>query len=558
MSYNDKLSGSTPGRDASDDVALGRESYQRGAWLDAFQALSRADNTAPLGPEDLELLAMAAYLLGRDDDYLATLERAHQAHLAASADRAAARCAFWLGLRLLSRGEAGRATGWIARAQRLLERDPSDCAERGYLLLPAVQRHILAGNWEAAHSSAATAAEIGERFQDADLIACARQFQGRVLIRQGRVEEGLKLLDETMVAVSAGELSPLVTGLVYCSVIEGCQEVYALDRAREWTGALAAWCAKQPDMVAFSGTCLVHRAEILQLRGKWGDAAAEAERACSRFLPGLDQRPHAAAFYQQAEVYRLRGDVDDAEAAYRSASQWGWEPQPGLALLRLAQGRADTAAAAIRRVANATTEPLERARLLPAVVEILLAVGDVADARAAAVELHEIAARFDTRVLHALAAHALGAVEFAEGDAQTALTRLQRAWEVWQSVNAPYLAARVRVMIGLSCRALNDEDGSALEFSAARAAFETLGAIPDIAHVDTLISSEPAVPNHGLTTRELQVLRLVAAGKSNKTIAVELGLSEKTIDRHLSNIYDKLDVPSRTAAAAYAFAYKLV
>lgn len=544
--------------DALDTLERGRESYGRRAWGDAYESLSLADRAAPLGAEDLELLAISAFLVGRDDDYVRALDRAHHAHLDAGEGVRAARSAFWLGLRLLLRGEMGRATGWLARAQRLLEREEHDCVERGYLLLPVAEQRLAAGDWEAAYATAAGAAEIGDRFREADLIACARHLQGRALMLQGRVEAGLGLLDEAMVAVTAGELSPLMTGLIYCSVIESCQQVYALGRAREWTSALAQWCAEQPEMVAFTGRCLVHRAEIMQLNGAWRDAIEEARRARERFSRGIDQQPTGSAVYQQAEVHRLRGEHAAAEEAYRSASRCGWDPQPGLALLRLAQGRTDAAVAAIRRVVRATTDRLQRTRLLPAYVEIMLAVGDIQEARAACRELEEIAAGFGVGVLGAMAAHARGAVELAEGDAQAALGSLRRAWQVWHQVEAPYVAARVRVLVGLACRALGDDDGARLELDAARAVFERLGAAPDLARIDSLTQDAPSGRPHGLTPRELQVLRLVAAGKTNKAIAVELFLSEKTVDRHVSNIFTKLDVPSRAAATAYAYEHKLI
>jgi hypothetical protein len=277
--------------DVVGDLERGRECYGRRAWADAYRSLSLADQATPLAGEDLELLAMAAYLIGRDDDYLRALERAHHARLDAGERRRAVRCAFWLGLRLLFRGEVGRATGWLARAQRLLEHEEHECAEQGYLLLPVVDQLLAAGDCEAAYATAASAAEIGERCGDADLIACTRHDQGRIRIRQGQVEKGLALLDEVMVAVTAGELSSLVTGLMYCSVIQACQEVYAFGRAREWTAALAQWCAEQPDMVAFTGVCRVHRAEIMQLRGAWQEAIEEAQRARERSEGVSTSRP---------------------------------------------------------------------------------------------------------------------------------------------------------------------------------------------------------------------------------------------------------------------------
>ena len=534
-----------------------RQHYRQRAWTDAFQALFRADQEIPLDAEDLELLAMSAYLIGRDDEYLSALERAHHAHLNAGQRACAVRCAFWLGLRLHFREETGRATGWLSRAERLLEPEAGECAERGYLLLPVVEQRIQSGDFESAYAVAADAAAIGERCGDADLIACARHQQGRIRLQQGQVEIGLALLDETMIAVTAGELSPLVTGLMYCSVIQACQQVYAIDRSREWTVALAQWCDGQPDMVAFAGVCQVHRSEIMQFQGAWPDAIEEARRACAR-SQGVNRQATAAAFYQQAELHRLQGAFAEAEEAYRNASRLGLEPQPGLALLRLAQERTEAAAAAIRRATGATADPLKRMSLLPAYVEIILAAGDIRDARNACQELGEIAQSFDTGVPGAIAAQACGAVDLAEGDAQAALGSLRRAFEVWHRIEAPYAVARARVLIGLACRALGDEDGAGLEIDAARSVFERLGATPDLARIESLLNGAPSGHAYRLTPRELQVLRLVAAGGTNKAIASKLSLSEKTIDRHVSNIFAKLDVPSRTAATAFAYQHKLI
>jgi DNA-binding CsgD family transcriptional regulator len=535
-----------------------RRRYRQRAWADAYQALLFADQETPLEAEDLDRLAMAAYFVGRDDEYLRTLERAYNAHRVAGHIARAVRCAFWLGFRLLMRGEMGRATGWFARAQRELDRDGRDCAERGYLLLPGVEQRLGSGDFETAYAAAAEAATIGERCGDPDLIACARHLQGRIRLKQGQLEIGLALLDETMVTVTAGELSPLVTGLMYCSVIAACRDVYALDRTREWTTALTQWCEGQPDMVPFTGACLVHRAEIMQLRGTWPEAIEEARRACAR-AQGVNRQAAAAALYQQAEVHRLKGEFAAAEQAYRGASELGVEPQPGLALLRLAQERPHAAATAMRRVACTTTDRLKRMGLLPAYVEIMLAAGDVQGARNACRELEELAASFDTGVTGAIAAQARGAVDLAEGDAQAALAALRGAVEVWQRIDAPYAAARVRVLIGLACRVLGDEDGAALEIDAARSVFERLRAAPDLARIDSLV--EGGVPSgrpHRLTPRELQVLRLIAAGETNKAIAGTLALSEKTVDRHVSNIFTKLDVSSRAAATAFAYRHNLI
>jgi DNA-binding CsgD family transcriptional regulator len=352
-----------------------------------------------------------------------------------------------------------------------------------------------------------------------------------------------------MLAATAGELSPVVTGLIYCSVIAICHQVYALDRAREWTSALAQWCQGQPQLVSFAGACLVHRSEILQLGGGWGEAIEEARRATERISRPMDR---AAASYQEAEIHRLRGELGGAEEAYRRASQLGREPQPGLALLRLAQGDREAAATAIRRVVAATTDRLERARFLPALVEILLATGDLEEARRGCQELEEIAGWVKSEGLGAMAAHARGALLLAQGDAPAALDPLRRAFTVWQKLEAPYPAARVRVLLAKACGALGDREGARLELDAAREAFRALGAASDLAALD----GSPR--GHGLTARELQVLRLVSSGKTNKAIARELSLSEKTVDRHVSNIFNKLAVSSRAAATAYAYQHKLV
>jgi DNA-binding CsgD family transcriptional regulator len=518
-------------------------------WSDAHRSLTLADRRGGLGRDDLERLATAAYMLGRDDEYLDATERAHHAHLDAGDPVRAARCAAWLSLNLLMRGELARSTGWVARAERLLERAGADCAERGYVLLPAMIRGHMEGDDAASYAAATAATEIAERFGDVDLHALALHEQGLSLLKLGRVEEGLRLLDEAMVAVCAGELSPIVTGLLYCSVIDGCQTVHAVRRAQEWTAALTRWCDEQPDIVAFTGRCLVHRAEILQLHGAWDDALREARRAGDRMSRAGN------AFYRQGELHRLQGDHALAEEAYRAASRCGTEPQPGLALLRLAQDKGAAAAAALRGLGGGAAEPIARIRLLPAYVEIMLGVGDVEAARAACSELEALAPDFASDLLDAAVAEARGAVELAAGDAQGALAPLRRAADGWDRISAPYEIARVRVLLGRACRAAGDHESAALELDAALERFRELGAAPDVARVEALLGRERP---HGLTPRELQVLRLVAAGATNKAIAAELMLSERTVDRHVSNIFVKLGASSRTAATAYAYRHQLV
>ncbi|MES1178499.1 MAG: LuxR C-terminal-related transcriptional regulator [Myxococcales bacterium] len=537
-----------------------RALFARNAWADACEAFRKSDEQAPLARADLWSRAWAAGLSGRDADMYRTLERIHDEAEPVDA-LAAARAAFWLGFRLLGDGEVSRASGWLARAERLVERAGGDSVERGYLLLPQVRRKVQSGEYDSAHQAAVEAERIAERFGDRDLRVFARNLQGRVLLRQGAMERGLKLLDEAMLSVTSGGLSPQVCGLIYCSAIATCQAVYALDRAREWTRSLGRWCDDQPQLIAFTGACMVSRAEILQLGGQWSDALAEAERATERFEATLGARAATESRYLKAEVHRLRGELHAAEQSYAEASRCGRDPQPGLALLRLAQGRPDLALRAIRRAAGDAREPNQRARLLPAQVEILLAAGEVEEARAASLELDALAQGLQSELLGALAQLQRGAVELAEGATRAAATTLRAAFNGLQAVGAPYFAAQARAMLACACQALGDEDGALLEAQAARDAFVSLGALVEVARIDALTAKTPdkAIPSEcGLTTRELEVLRLVATGKTNKLIAAQLCLSEKTVDRHLSNILSKLGVPTRAAATAYAYEHHLL
>ena len=541
-----------------DTLARGRDAVERQAWAEGYAQLSAADRDDALEPGDLERLATAAYLLGKDTESSDIWTRAHQEFLGRGDVERAVRCAFWLAFGLLNRGEQARGGGWIARARRLLEEEQRDCVERGYLLLPVALQCMVEGHHARAADTFGQAAQMGDRFGDPDLVALAQHGQGRSLIRMGQIDEGVGLLDEAMVAVEAGGVSPIVVGDVYCSVIAGCMEIFDLRRAREWTKQMSRWCESHADLVAYSGQCLVRRAEILQLHGAWSEAGEAAMQACQRCLQGPDQPAIGAAWYQRAELHRLRGESVEAEEAYRHVSRWGRTPQPGLALLRLAQGQVDAAATAIRGAVDETQERRTRSRLLPAHVEIMLATGDVQAARTAADELARIAADRDAPLLRATAAQARGAVLLAEGDAQAALAALRQGWMAWQEIAAPYDAARVRVLIGAAYRRLGDKDAAEMEVDAARWVFQELGAGPDLARVEALSRTAASMGAGSLSPREAQVLRLLATGKTNRAIAAGLFISERTVERHVSNIFVKLDVSSRAAATAYAYEHKLV
>src|SRR5438552_3304172 len=366
-------------------------------------------------------------MLGDEDEWMQVLERAFHWWSERGESLRAARCAFWIGMNLALRGEMGPATGWLGRAQRLLEREETECVEHGYMLLPVAFQHEVSGDLEGASATAAAAAEIAERFGDSDLFALAVHVQGTVVAKSGRVADGLGLLDEAMVAVTTGEVSPVVCGIVYCGVILACEEVYEVRRAQEWTAALTRWCEQQPDLISFRGRCLVHRAQLLRLHGEWPAALDEARLAGERFAEAMNPGAIARAWYLQGDLQRLTGRFEAAEASYREASRLGLEPQPGLALVSL-----------------------------------------------------------------------------------------REACRAWQELGAPYELAVARVLLGRARRLVGDEDGFELELDAARAAFQQLGAAPSVASVDALTGGGDSVEAHGLTSRELEVLRLVAKGKSNR------------------------------------------
>jgi DNA-binding CsgD family transcriptional regulator len=537
---------------ASESLLRARQSAAESSWLQAHEAFAAADAVRPLEADDVALWATAQLMLGRDSDAVSTLERAHAEYLERGQTVPAARAAIWIGMNLAYTGAIAAAGGWLGRAQRLLDQEPEDLAERGYLLLPIVFQHEAAGEYEQGADVAGQAAAIGHRHGDRDLLALAVHAQGHQLVMAGQMRSGMALLDEAMVVVTTGEITPFVRGIVYCGVILACQAVFEVPRAREWTELLTTWVAGQQDLVAFTGRCLLHRSEIMLLGGAWPDALSEARLACRRFVETANPAGGLAR-YREGEVLRLLGRFDDAEEAYLDASRMGWEPQPGLSQLRLAQGRVDAALAAVRRASAELVEPLKRAALLPAFVEIAIAAGELEDAGTACAELRSITAAYESRMLTAMAAHAQGAITLAEGDAAGAIGPLREAQQAWLELEAPYEVARVRLLLSEACASLGDADAAARERDAALGEFRRLGAAPDVERLE-----RRSRPNHGLSTREVEVLRLLARGKSNREIAATLVISEHTVARHVQNIYAKHRLSSRAAATAFAFEHNLV
>lgn len=537
----------------------GRTAFENRQWREAFRYLSKAAAESQLEPDDLVLLACAAYLAGCEADATNAWTDAHNRYVERGQPRRAAGCGFWLSLTSLLSGEGSRSAGWLARAQRELKPHP-DCAEQGLTRIVAGLLQLGRDPEESADTFAEAVA-LAERHGDADLLAFGLLGRGQALIEMRNVAEGVGFLDEAMATVISG-VSPIAAGIVYCAVILACQDILDIKRAREWTAALDAWCSEQPDLVAFRGKCLIHRSEILQLNGAWQDASAEAQRACDWYRE-REQKSSGRAYYQRAELHRLRGDHAAANKMYQEAARGGVEPQPGLALLRLAEGQVDSAAAAIRRVVSEAGDrrgpDAGRAlgRVLGPYVEIMLACNDLRSAREGAEELAKLAADADVPFLVAAAAEATGSVRLAEGDANTALTALRRAWKAWQDIEASYESARVQSLIGRACLQLGDADTAHDHLEAARAVFERLGASPALALIDDHRGRSSAGESAELTAREREVLALLASGRTNRQIGEALDISEHTVARHVSNLFNKLAVSSRTAAAAYAHKHGL-
>jgi DNA-binding NarL/FixJ family response regulator len=520
-------------------------------WGDALRLLSAADVDA-LGIDDLDRLATAAYLTGHDEEAFEHWVRAHQLCVSEGAVHRAGYFGMRLGQGLGFKGDWGRCRGWIERCARLLEEVDIDCVEQGYLAFGLAMLQLFeGGDIAGAHGYFVQSGKIGARFAHRELVTQARIGEARMLIYLGDIAEGMTLLDEAMASIEARELTPFATGDAYCTVIDACAELLDVSRTRAWTESFTRWCDTQQELVLYRGHCFLHRAEVFGWLGDWPRALVEARHACDRLAAPVNPAALGGACAVEGDLLRLVGDFDGADSAYQRATAFGREPQPGLALLRFAQGRGDAADAMIRRVLGEGGDPMSRARLLGAYVEIVLAVGDTDTARAAAEELRGIATELRTPLLAAHAAAAVGAVLLAERDFSDALVELRKAFAQYHSLGVQYDAARTRLLIAAACEALGDRDAAAMESKAARVALDALGAP----------SASPAraesLPD-GLTQRELEVLVLLARGNTNRTIANELFISEKTVASHVAHIFSKLGVSSRSAATAYAYDHNLV
>jgi class 3 adenylate cyclase len=477
-----------------DSLEGGREAARRHAWRDAYELLRSADEDGKLTAEDLEKLAEAAWWTGHLDEAIALRERAYTAYVEAGETRQAAMLALMLSTDHANRAAMSVSSGWLARAERLLGNE-AEIVEHGHLALARGMNAYTMGELETATTEFGRAHELGARFGDRNLEAMALVFKGSVLVSTGEVTEGLALLDEATASAVSGELQPLATGMVYCVTIHSCQVLGDCGRAAEWTDAANRWCDRV-DVTGFPGACRIHRAEIMRLRGDWPNAEEQAIQACEE-LHDYHRGVTAAGFYEIGEIRRRRGDFAAAEAAYRKANELGHDPQPGLALLRLAQGKADAAAAAIKReLARESLDPLGRARRLPAQIEIALAAGEIRRAREAAEELERIADSYRvggrrTPALEGTTQFAWGRIRLAEHDWEGAAAALREARGTWDKIGAPHETAQARMLLGLAYRGEGDEDGAREEFTAAKATFERLGAVLDLQRAAELLGESP-------------------------------------------------------------------
>jgi DNA-binding NarL/FixJ family response regulator len=538
-------------------VPIAPTRFRRVDWVAETERLRAADLDDALDAEGLARLGLALELTGHPDEAVAAWDRAHRAHLLAGDRLAASRCVFWIGFTLARRGAFAQAGAWRERLAALIAAAPDDSPATAMLLTADADARFWRGDQAGALERFERAGALAERFGEPDLQLLAVMGCGRSHVRLGESERAAACMDQVMLLVAGGGAGDLAAGAGYCGVIASCVGRRDVERAREWTGALSAWCEAQEGLVPFRGECMVHRATLLQLAGAW----PEAERTLLQLLDGPQPAgvPLGLARYEEAELLRLTGRLAEAERSLRAAVEAGFEAQPGLGRLRLAQGRGEAARAGLERALTVATAPGDRADLLDALVEVCLDAGDVGRAERGAAELLATADLVGTSYLRAQADRATGCVLLAQGDAAAALRALRRGWAGWQAVGAPYESARTRVTVALAARALGDEDAAGMELDAARQTFAELGAATDLARVDALSHPDAVVSETGpLSPREVEVLRLVARGCSNREIAERLFLSERTVARHVGNILAKLQLANRAAATAFAYEHGLV
>ena len=535
--------------DACDE---GRKAFAARQWRAAYNQFATADAGSPIGASDLERFAAAAYLIGEEAEALEFWARLHQHHVDAGADDVAAKWAFWIGLLHLLGGRAAQANGWCARARRVLRGDVPEGPASGY---GAVIDGLMGGPDVQSIERFDEAVALATRYGDPDLLVASLLGRGQVLIQTGEVAKGIDLLDEAMVTVLSGKVTPVLAGLVYCAMVLSCQSVFDLERAIQWTRELDAWCATQPDLVPYRGQCLVHRSEVFQFHGDWPAAQAEADKALAH-LGRASETVVGRACYQRGELHRLRGEFEAAAEMYREAEVRGCAPQPGSALMQLAEGHAREARIALQTELGSSSTvksgnaESQRLRLLGSFVEVLVASGDLQTARTAAEELTAGATEMNAPLLDAMALHATGILLLGERKANAGRSILAEALSAWQQLENPYQAARARLHMGEAHLALGDTATARKEFELARVAFERLGAGPDLKRTNDNLSSGPRTS--GLTAREIEVLSRVAKGETNRQIALTLDISEHTVARHLSNIFDKTGTGNRTEASTHA------
>lgn len=535
-------------------VARAHQLCRERAWRDACTEFAATTPTG-LAAADLEAWAVASHLVGQVETAGLRWTDAHQAWLDAGEVVRAVRCAFWFGLTLVQRGDHVRGNAWFARAARVLESEPTDIPERAYLLVPRALQAMDDGRSNVSLAMFEEVAAAGDTAADRDLATLGRLGQGQSLVLLGEAARGTAMLDDAMLAVTNDEVSPLVAGLAYCAVIIACEQVFDLRRAQQWTAALSAWCGDQQGIRPYRGQCLVHRAELLQLRGKWEEAMAEIRAACQQLVDPPDDPVQGMAYYRLGEMLRLRGQYTQAEDAYRRANRWGHSVQPGMALLRLAQGRLDDALAALGRVVGEEHHPGQQVRVLRAYIDVAAAAGEPATARTALDRLTALAQRFASPQLTAICDHARGVVLLAEGNPAGAVPSLQAAKAAWVGLDAPDEVARSAMYLGAAYHGLGDHGSARLEWDTAGRRFAETGAVTDLRRLDELAGArEPG----GITAREAEILTHVATGETNRQIADRLGISEHTVRRHLQNIFAKLDLPSRAAASTWAHQHHLL